>query len=97
MAKGAAAKAAVEDKLRAAFGKDFVGVDPSSKKIYVQAEEDGEMVQIAITMTCPKTPFTTNTDFSFEGDFSEPTTYKPAEITNEELDNVRKLIKELGL
>ena len=99
MAKGAIAKSAVEDKLRAAFGKDFIGVDPSTKKIYVQAEEDGEMVQVAIAMTCPKTPFTVEgaVDGFPEGNFAEPTTYKPAEITDDELNNVRKLIKELGL
>ena len=45
MSRGAIAKQAVEDKIREAFGKDFVGVDPSTKKIYVQAEEDGQMVQ----------------------------------------------------
>ena len=42
--RGAVAKSIVEDKIRNAFGKDFIGIDPSSKKIYVQAEEDGEMV-----------------------------------------------------
>ena len=98
MAKGTIAKQVVEDKIRNIFGKDFLGI--ADKKIYVQAEEDGQMVQVAITMTCPKTPFATGevtTDGFPEGNFAEPTEYKPAEITNEELDNVRKMIKELGL
>ena len=98
MAKGAVAKQTVEDKIREVFGKDFLGV--ADKKLYVQAEEDGQMVQVAITMTCPKTPFTTDgkaVDGFPEGNFAAPTEYKPAEITNEELDNVRKMIKELGL
>lgn len=98
MAKGAIAKQVVEDKIREVFGKDFLGV--ADKKVYVQAEEDGQMVQVAITMTCPKTPFAasgTAADTFPEGNFAEPTEYKPAEITNEELDNVRKMIKELGL
>ena len=101
MARGATAKIAVEDKIRQAFGKDFVGVDPGTKKIYVQAEEDGEMVQIAITMTCPKNPFVVDGAASIDtfstGDFREPTNYEPAEMTDTELDNVRKLIRELGL
>lgn len=101
MARGAVAKQAVEDKLREAFGKDFVGVDTSTKKIYVQAEEDGEMVQVAIAMTCPKIPFataTTNANDGFPvGNYGTPDTFKPAEITQDELDNVRKMIKELGL
>ena len=98
MAKGAIAKQVVEDKLREVFGKDFLGI--ADKKIYVQAEEDGQMIQVAITMTCPKTPFITDGDTvdGFpEGNFAAPTEYKPAEITSDELDNVRKMIKELGL
>lgn len=101
MAKGAVAKSKVEDIIRNAFGKDFLGVDPSTKKIYVQAEEDGEMVNVAIAMTCPKTPFVvdgTSTNDGFPvGNYGTPDTYKPAEITQNELDNVRKMIKELGL
>ncbi len=98
MAKGAIAKQIVEDKIRNIFGKDFLGV--ADKKLYVQAEEDGQMVQVAITMTCPKTLFSSNEtsiDSFPEGNFAEPTEYKPAEITNDELNNVRKMIKELGL
>lgn len=98
MAKGAIAKQVVEDKLREVFGKDFLGI--ADKKIYVQAEEDGQMIQVAITMTCPKTPFITDGDTADgfpEGNFAAPTEYKPAEITSDELDNVRKMIKELGL
>ena len=101
MAKGAVAKQAVEDKIRDAFGKDFIGIDTAAKKIYVQAEEDGQMVQVAITMTCPKVAFAADgiPDDGFPDgknihDISE---YKPAEMTENELDNVRKLIKELGL
>lgn len=96
--KGQIAKQVVEDKLREVFGKDFLGI--ADKKVYVQAEEDGQMVQVAITMTCPKTPFITDgtaADGFPEGNFADPTEYKPAEITSDELDNVRKMIKELGL
>ena len=98
MAKGAVAKQVVEDKIRAAFGADFLGV--ADKKIYVQADEDGEKVQVAISMTCPKIPFNTgsSTDsFEVNGNFGTPDTFKPAEITQDELDNVRNMIKELGL
>ena len=59
------------------------------------------MVQVAIAMTCPKTPFvvdgaSVNDGFPV-GNYGTPDTYKPAEITQNELDNVRKMIKELGL
>jgi hypothetical protein len=35
MAKGAIAKSEVENKIRNVFGKDFIGVDTASKKLYV--------------------------------------------------------------
>lgn len=54
MAKGAIAKESVIKKITEAFGADYLGeVD---KKYYVQAEENGEMVQVALSLTCPKNP-----------------------------------------
>ena len=50
--KGAAAKEQVIKRISSAFGEDFIGeVD---KKIYVWANDNGEKVQIAISLTCPK-------------------------------------------
>ena len=97
MAKGAISKQKVEDKIREAFGKDFVGVDPSTKKIYVQAEEDGQMVQVTLALTCPKVPFSIDGDFTTTGNFGEPDVFQPAEITTKEMENVHKLIKEFDL
>lgn len=97
MARGAIAKQIVEDKIRETFGKDFVGVDPSTKKIYVQAEENGEMIQVAIAMTCPKTNFSVDGDFTATGNFGQPDVFQPAEISTIEMENVRKLIKEFNL
>ena len=52
-------------------------------------------------MTCPKTPFIVDGAVAGDGfptgNYNEPSTFKPAEMTEAELDNVRKLIKELGL
>jgi hypothetical protein len=42
MAKGQESKAYVENKIREAFGKDFIGVDTATKKIYVNGYEDGQ-------------------------------------------------------
>lgn len=97
MSRGAIAKQIVEDKIRETFGKDFVGVDPSTKKIYVQAEENGEMIQVAIAMTCPKTNFSVDGDFVATGNFGQPDVFQPAEISTTEMENVRKLIKEFNL
>ena len=101
MARGAIAKQTVENIIRETFGKDFIGIDPSTKKIYVQADEDGEKVQIAISMTCPKNPYVADGavpgDGFNAGNFGTPDVYKPVEVTHDEVENVRKLIKELGL
>ena len=56
MARGAQAKSKVEQIISSAFKDNFLGI--YDKKLYVQAEENGEMVQIAISLTCPKTPVT---------------------------------------
>ena len=54
MAKGTIAKESVVLKIREAFGADFIGeVD---KKVYLWAKENGEKVQIALSLSCPKNP-----------------------------------------
>ena len=52
MAKGNIAKQNVAKKIAEVFGSDFVG--EFDKKLYLWSEENGEKVQIAISMTCPK-------------------------------------------
>lgn len=99
MAHGANAKVVVENKIASAFGEDYIGV--YDKKLYVWADDGGERVQIAISMTCPKT-FIGEAGDSNEMNFNAMATpgqissFKPAEITKEETDNVNKLLAELG-
>lgn len=105
-AKGTIAKQNVVKKIQEIFGADFIGeVD---KKIYVWTQENGERVQIAISMTCPKTPIdisgTPVPNFSGGMDFENmgvatvaPATYTPAEITEEEKQTVADLMARLGL
>ena len=104
MAKGAVAKQNVVNKLQAAFGADYIG--EYDKKWYVWSQENGERVQIAISLTCPKVPVEVANapvtgDFNFEDD--APATvvaaggFQPAEITEDERDKVRDLMKALGL
>jgi len=102
MARGNNAKIEVINKIKAAFGTDFIGeVD---KKIYVWADDGGERVQIALSMTCPKTPVETvdttklsyNTGRNF--DESDVVVVAPAaEISDTERENVRELMARLGL
>lgn len=52
--KGNIAKSNIEAKLKEVFGENYIGKDGG--KIYILADDGEEKVQIAITMTCPKTP-----------------------------------------
>lgn len=104
MAKGAIAKENVAKKIAQAFGSDFVG--EFDKKLYVWADENGEKVQIAIAMTCPKNPVG-NIDYSAEPGNSlnfEDMSAAPvaggnasAEISEEEKKNIAELMARLGL
>lgn len=106
MAKGAEAKANVVKKLQAAFGADFVG--EYDKKVYVWAMENGEKIQIAISMTCPKNPIgvvnPASMDFGGDLDFENmgapvvaQTSFEPAEISEDEKQTVADLMAKLGL
>ena len=101
MAKGAIAKEVITKKLKEAFGADFIGeVD---KKIYIQAPENGEMVQIAISMTCPKTPIEVSNGPAVRNgmmDFeAEPTLIAPknTEVSEEERETIQDMMRRLGL
>lgn len=104
MAKGTIAKQAVIAKLADAFGKDFIG--EHDKKIYVWANENGERIQIAMALTCPKTmidamaaemPEAPAGDFDWSMDTPAPTPKAPVEISQEEQDTVTALMAKLGL
>lgn len=103
MARGATAKAQVVDKIKQVFGSDYIG--EASSKHYVWANDGGERVQIAISLTCPKTPIGTvdmTSAFSDGIDFDAApvvaqTKFEPAEITQEEQDTLAEMMKRLGL
>ena len=102
MAKGATAKSNVIKKLKEVFGESYIG--EYDRKIFIWEQDDGEKVQIAISLTCPKNPVETvaptlNGGFDFSGDNEVVTSAKsePAEITQEEQDNIAELLARLGL
>lgn len=103
MARGSVAKEKVTEKIKAAFGADYVGeVD---KKVYVWADDGGERVQIALSMTCPKvfvntvdtTSLNYNTGIDFSGGDTVVVAPEKVEISDEEKENVRNLMQRLGL
>lgn len=107
MAKGSNAKLEVVKKLQSAFGDNYIG--EFDKKYYLWADDGGEMVQIAITMTCPKVPIEvgeaygsasentdSNGDWSWDSDDS-PKKFEPVMISEDEKKNLEDLMKQLGL
>ena len=105
MAKGDVAKEQIIKKLKEVFGTDFCGV--ADKKVYIYAGQGPDRCQIAINMTAPKTEVdfggkTETTTPSGDWDWSNPgpTTAeprKPAEVTDEEKENLRKLMEKFNL
>ena len=98
MARGAIAKRNVVEKLAETFKEDFVG--EFNNKIYILADDGGERVQIAISLTCPKVAMETGRAPQGDYDFTKPAEdSKPLEIeiTTDERQNIATLLEKLGL
>jgi len=97
MARGAEAKANFIKRLSTAFGADYIGeVD---KKYYVWSTENGERIQLAIALTCPKTSVAVQGnggDLNFEDDDTSITKTK-VEMDADEKATLERLMKELDL
>lgn len=101
MAKGAIAKEKVAAAIAQAFGADYVG--EFDKKLYVYADDGGERVQIAISLTCPKVfkgeGVENKAPLNFEDNetSAQATTFQPVEISEEENKTLEDLMARLGL
>lgn len=102
MARGNLAKEQVNKIIEKAFGPDYITIDGS--KIYVWAQDGNERVQIALTMTCPKTPIETgNSNHSNEPEnvfdnYGAAKAPAPAnDMTQQEQETIRALMERLGL
>ena len=100
MAKGAVAKENAAKKMAEVFGSNWIG--EYDKKYYIWSEENGEKVQIAISMTCPKTPIgeagvvADSNVLNFEDSAASGESAK-VDITPDEKKNVADLMARLGL
>lgn len=105
MAKGTIAKEHVVQKLKESFSQDYIGC--FSNKHYIWVDDGGDRVQIAVSLTCPKTQveavnprdiFSDGIDFeNTEPAVVAPASFEPAQITQEEQDNLATLMARLGL
>ena len=95
MAKGTLAKENLIKQIAAALpAGSFIG--EFDKKYYFWSEENGEKVQIAMSLTCPKNPVGGGIVFSSPTTVA-PTKRETVEISEEEQDNIRALMEKLGL
>ena len=104
MARGNDAKDYVIERIKNAFGEDFVGI--YDKKVYVWSKEDGEKIQVCLSLTCPQVPVGDaamlptvggGLDFEAMDTIKATSNFKPAEITKDEQANIEELMKKLGL
>lgn len=101
--KGTLAKKMFIDQAIAALGDAYVG--EVGGKHYFSFQENGEEVQVAVSLTCPKNPIAkqktvvpmTNGGLDFENAETVQVAVKQKEISQDELDNIAKLMAELGL
>ena len=108
MSKGQIAKSKIAEKLKEAFGSNFLG--EMNGKYYIEEDDGGEKVQVAINMTCPKVLFEKELADT-ETSMPRPTsafgvgsashlaaqTQPAAEISAKEKENIRTLMERLGL
>lgn len=103
MARGAVVKRLLFDSLKEVFGDAYVC--EKDNKLYLNLVENGEIVQVAVSATCPKTPLTTSGELAAitpeevvpNNDFDATEHIDPAsEFTKTEEDNISMLLQRLG-
>lgn len=100
-ARGAIAKEQITQQILEAFTGSF----KYDKEIRIPIMENGEQIQIKVTLTAAKTNVEGGSDTALPGEVATPTaTAKPlkenavvAEVTEEEKQNVMKAMAALGL
>lgn len=94
--KGQVAKEQAINRIKEAFGNDFIGL--YEKKVYVWGQENGERMQIALALTIPKNPINVATN-SPDSSNDTPTaaSSSPTEMTEEDKNKVKELMRKLGV
>ena len=98
MARGNIAKENLIKRFATAVGEDYIC--EKDKKFYFWSTENGERVQVAISMTVPKTPVECNApggDLNFDTETPTSTSTKSVEMGEDEKATLDRLMTELGL
>lgn len=100
--KGTIAKKEITDKILATFEGSFLYND--GKEIRIPFVEEGNDVQIKVALTCAKDNVAPGADVALPGTtISTPvnsvvdTPSTPVETTQEEKDNIKRMMEVLGL
>ena len=100
MARGAVSKEKITKRILDTFEGSFL----YDKEIRIPVTEDGELIQIKVTLTAAKTNVESGDDVKIPGvesneiNFETQTaTKEKIEVTEEEKQNVATLLKNLGL
>ena len=92
-AKGARAKQEIAEKLFELFPNAF----EYGKEIRIPWTEEGNQVEIKLTMTCAKTNVADTVSESVAGAAAQGTSIENSEPTQEEISQVAALMDRLGL
>lgn len=102
MAKGQQLKKEIQSKILEIFAGSFLYND--GKEIRICGQEDGQEVQIKVTLTAAKENVTQGEDSAIPGDFPAainqpvtPVSTEPIAPTADEKQKVADLFKKLGL
>lgn len=103
MARGSQFKKEILNKMLEIFPNSFLYND--EKELRICGQEDGETIQLKCVLTCAKVNVEQNGDVAIPGEVStdinfedgKPIEQKVIEPTQEEKENVRKLMETFGL
>ena len=90
--RGTASKEKLIQTIIDATGADFLGI--VDKKLYIRAFENGEELQLAVSITCPKNLIDFGDTSSAKAAETPPET---PEISKEEEETIEQLLAKLNL
>lgn len=97
--KGNIAKKFVFDAIKEVFGTAYAG--EKDGKLYLNLDEDGVPVQVALSITCPKVPFVADDATpapaqATSAAFPEPEKQAAPDVSKDEDEMISKFISSFG-